>query len=128
VGRAKLDHRLAPETELAAFASQPFVRIYQRSTLFGLTEPLFQAAGFVPKTLFSTASNMSKYRIVALGLGCALLPATYCVRGDEVVYFRLPQRPKWQITLCSRKKAFLGHAETCYLTLCRHYWQERISQ
>ena len=122
------DHRLAPEIELANFANQPFVRIYQRSTMFGLTEPLFQQAGFVPRMLFSTASNMSKYRIVALGLGCALLPALYAATGGDVVYFRLPQRPKWQITMCSRKGGFLGQAEQCYLALCRNYWQQRTDK
>ena len=122
------DHRLAPEIELSNFADQPFVRIYQRSTLFGLTEPLFEQAGFIPKMLFSTASNTSKYRIVALGLGCALLPALYAVAGDDVVYFRLPQRPKWQITMCSRKGGYLGKAEQCYLALCRNYWQQKTGK
>lgn len=122
------DHRAAPETELARFCEQPFVRIYQRSTLFGLTEPLFEQAGFVPRVLFSTASNVSKYRIVALGLGCALLPAVYAGDGGDVVYFRLPQRPSWQITLCSRRDGFLGKAERHYLELCRSYWREKIAQ
>ena len=94
--------------------------------MFGLTEPLFHQAGFTPKVLFSTASNISKYRIVALGLGCALLPAVYAAEGGDVVYFRLPQRPKWQITMCSRKGGFLGQAEHYYLNLCRDYWQKRI--
>lgn len=120
------DHRRAPQTNLARFANQPFVRIYQRSTLFQLTQALFDQAGFAPHVLFSTASNLSKYRIVALGMGCALLPAVYAAAGPEVVYFRLPQRPAWQITMCSRKGGYLGQAEQHYLRLCREYWQQRI--
>lgn len=120
--------RDAPQTELARFREQPFVRIYQRSTLFGLTEPLFEQAGFAPRVLFSTSSNVSKYRIVALGLGCALLPAVYAEADGGVVYFRLPQRPAWQITLCSRRGGFLGQAERCYLELCRTYWRERMAK
>ncbi len=122
------DSRGAPETELARFRDQPFVRIYQRSTLFGLTEPLFEQAGFAPRVLFSTASNVSKYRIVSLGLGCALLPSVYAASDGGVVYFRLPQRPAWQITLCSRREGFLGKAERRYLELCRSYWQERLAE
>ncbi len=117
------DWRRAPETELGRFAEESFVRIYQRSTLFSLTSALFEAAGFTPKVLFSTASNASKYRIVALGLGCALLPALYALRGDDVVYFRLPQRPRWQVTLCSRRGGYLGRAEKRYIELCREYWR-----
>lgn len=123
-----IDHRSAPETELSRFADEPFVRIYQRSTLFGLTEPLFQQAGFTPRVLFSTASNHSKYRIVSLGLGCALLPAIYAEADGSVVYFRLPQRPKWRITMCSRKGGYLGKAEQTYLTLCRDYWNTKTAK
>lgn len=119
------DCRLAPQTELERFAEQPFVRIYQRSTLFRLTQALFEQAGFSPRVLFSTASNVSKYRIVSLGLGCALLPAVYAAPGGGVVYFRLPQRPSWQVTLCSRKDAYLGKAERAYMALCEAYWRER---
>lgn len=121
------DYRFAPETELARFAEQPFVRIYQRSTLFRLTQALFEQAGFSPRVLFSTASNVSKYRIVSLGLGCALLPAVYAAPNGGVVYFRLPQRPSWQVTLCSRKGAYLGKAEQAYLALCQAYWRERTA-
>ena len=122
------DYRQAPETDLARFADQPFVRIYQRSTLFSLTQPLFEQAGFMPNVLFSTASSISKYRIVSLGLGCALLPATYAEANGSVVYFRLYQRPKWQIALCSRKNGFLGKDEQYYLDLCRTYWQEKQTE
>lgn len=120
-----VNHRTAPETDLSRYAEEPFVRIYQRSTLFDLTDPLFQQAGFIPRVLFSTASSLSKYRIVSLGLGCALLPAVYAEADGKVVYFRLPQRPTWRITLCSRKGSFLGKAEQTYLTLCQDYWRKR---
>lgn len=121
------DCHLAPQTDLSRFAAEPFVRIYQRSTLFDLTAPLFQQAGFAPRVLFSTASNLSKYRIVSLGLGCALLPAVYAAADGGVVYFRLPQRPTWNITLLSRKGGYLGRAEQTYLKLCRDYWRGRTA-
>lgn len=117
--------RQAETTELARFAQEPFVRIYHRSTLYSLTQSLFEQAGFEPQELFSTASSVSKFRIVSLGLGCALLPATYAQADGSVVYYRLPQRPAWQVTLCSRKGAYLSEAERCYLALCRAYWQKK---
>ena len=122
------DPAAAPVTDLAAFAEDSFVRIYRRSTLHAVTQPLFDAAGFAPKILFSTSSNVSKYRIVEAGLGCALLPATYARQSPAVRYFRLRQRPRWQITLCSRKEAYLGRVEKGYISLCREYWQERMRQ
>ena len=122
------DPRSAPETQLSRFADEPFVRIYQRSTLFSLTEALFRQAGFAPRVLFSTASNLSKYRIVSLGMGCALLPAVYAAADGSAVYFRLPGHPRWLITLCSRKDGYLGKAEQAYLDLCREYWRKKLSQ
>ena len=116
------DWRYAREKKLEVFSEESFVRIYQQSTLFSLTEDLFARAGFTPHVLFSTASNLSKYRIVSLGLGCALLPTVYAINDGSVVYFRLPSRPSWQITMCSRQGAYLGKAEQAYLELCRNYW------
>lgn len=116
----------AREIKLSTFAEDPFVLIYQRSTLYDLTMQLFEAAGFAPRVLFSTSSNVSKFRIVEAGLGCALLPQTYAIPSENVVYFRLPQRPSWQITLCSRRDAYLGRAERHYIELCREYWKKQL--
>ena len=118
--------RDAPETDLSRFSVQPFIRIYRTSTMSELADALFEQAGFIPRVLFSTSSSVSKYRIVEAGLGCALLPACYAGEGGRVVYFRLPQRPDWQITLCSRKDGFLGETEKRYIALCRVYWEERL--
>ena len=118
--------RDAPETDLSRFSVQPFIRIYRTSTMSELADALFEQAGFIPRVLFSTSSSVSKYRIVEAGLGCALLPACYAGEGGRVVYFRLPQRPSWQITLCSRKDGFLGETEKRYIALCRAYWEERL--
>ncbi len=120
------DYRMAEQTDLARFAQEPFVRIYQRSTLFSITQSLFEEAGFTPRELFSTASNLSKHRIVSLGLCCALLPAVYAQKEGGAVYFRLKGLPKWQITMCSRKDGYLGKAEQYYLQLCHEYWKERL--
>ena len=121
------DYKNAPETELKCFAQEAFVRIYQQSTLYALTERLFSEAGFTPHVLFSTSSNLSKYRIVSLGLGCALLPAAYAANDGSVVYFRLPSHPGWQITMCSRRNGYLSQPERLYLDLCRKYWLSRVS-
>ena len=63
--------------------------------------------------------------IVEAGLACALLPAIYAVPGGPVVYFRLAQRPRWLITLCSRKDGWLGQPEQLFIALCREYWREK---
>ena len=119
------DWRRAGVKSLSCFSKDPFVRITRRSTLFEITEALFREAGFVPQTLFSTASNVSKHRIVAAGLGCALLPAVYAAQDSGVVFFRLPSRPAWQVTLCSRDEP-LSLPEERYIALCKAYWKEKL--
>ena len=113
------------EIDLSLFSDEPFVRIYQRSTMFSIEEELFKQAGFEPRVLFSTASCQSKYRMVALGMGCSFLPAVYAIPNDSVTYFHLPQRPTWQITLCSRQDGYLGRPEKYYMALCKKYWEAK---
>ena len=54
----------APEISLSRFLEDPFILITRRSTMFQLEEALFREAGFQPQVLFSTSSNVSKYRMV----------------------------------------------------------------
>lgn len=125
---ASRDWRGAPVTDLGRFREEPFVRITRRSTLYDITQALFHEAGFVPQTLFSTASNVSKYRVAAAGLGCCLLPATYALEDGEVLYFRLPQRPAWQITLVTRRDEPVARPEELFIALCREYWENKLNR
>ena len=126
-GEGAADWHQAPAMQLGRFAESPFVRITRRSTLYDITEALFREAGFIPRQLFSTASNVSKQRIAAAGLACCLLPAFYARVDEGTRYFRLPSRPRWRVTLCSRDGAPLTRPETRYIELCRAYWEERLA-
>lgn len=118
----------APVTELSRFSGEPFVRIYQKSTMSHVTDNLFRQASFQPNVPFATASNLSKFRIVALGMGCALLPMSYAREDPGVVYFRLPGHPSWDVTICTMKGTYLGKAEESYIDLCRQFWQEKLGE
>ena len=113
----------APDIALAAFSGDPFILISQTSTMYDLVEDLFERAGFRPNVLFSTSSNVSKYRMVCAGVGCALLPAVFAVPDSRAVFFRLREHPKWEVTMCCRKDAYLSSAEQAFLDLCRSYWK-----
>lgn len=115
----------APEISLEAFCEDSFILISHTSTMHQLVQTLFHEAGFEPKVLFSTSSNVSKYRMVNAGVGCALLPAVFAVPGENVVFFRLKQHPCWEITMCSRKGAYLSAVEKNFLDLCKAYWTKR---
>ena len=76
------------------------------------------------QVLFSTSSNVSKYRMVLAEVGCALLPRIFAKTAPGVVYFRLEGQPRWEVTMCCRKGAYLSHAEQYFLELCREYWRK----
>lgn len=113
----------APEISLARFREDPFIMISRRSTMFHLVELLFREAEFEPEVLFSTVSNISEYRMVRAGVGCALLPRTYAVPDPGIIYFRPEGQRIWQVTMCYRKGSYLTRAETTFLELCREYWR-----
>ena len=52
-------------------------------------------------------------------------PAVYAAQDSGVVYFRLPSRPSWQVTLCSRDEP-LSLPEERYIALCKAYWKEKL--
>ena len=114
----------APTISLSRFLEDPFILITRRSTMFQLEEALFREAGFQPQVLFSTSSNVSKYRMVLAEVGCALLPRIFAKTARGVVYFRLEGQPCWEVTMCCRKGAYLSHAEQYFLELCREYWRK----
>lgn len=114
----------APDISLEQFAQDYFIQIAQSSTMYQLVEQLFDEAGFSPKVLFYTSSNVSKYRMVCAGVGCALLPAVFAHPDPAVVFFRLERHPFWEVTMCCRKGAYLSKSEKEFLELCRQYWKK----
>ena len=114
----------APETGLSRFADRDFIRISRESTMREYEDLLFEQAGFTPHSLFSTASNISKRRMVRAGMGCSLMPYTFTRTTGGIIYFRLQGHPSWEVTMCSRRGSYLTAAERCFLQLCRTYWQQ----
>ena len=124
-GSGSKEAETAPEISLSCFAAEPFILITRRSTMFQLEEFLFSKAGFKPQVLFSTSSNVSKYRMILAEVGCALLPGFFAKPDPRLRYFRLEGKPSWEVTMCCRKGAYLSQGEQYFLELCRDYWKKR---
>lgn len=125
LGSADAQH--APEISLSRFLEDPFILMSSSSTMHQLESALFEQAGFWPEVLFSTSSNISKYRMVLADVGCALLPQVFAVPTPGIVFFRLDEHPSWEITMCCRKNAYLSSAERAFLKLCQEYWSRIFS-
>ena len=117
------DAENAPEISLSSFSQDAFILIFRRSTMHQLVEALFQEAGFQPKILFTTGSNVSQHRMVMANVGCAILPRIYAVPNENIRFFRLKGRPHWEVTICYRKDAYLSQGERLLLSLCKSYWE-----
>lgn len=113
----------APDLSLSRFTHDPFVRISKNSTMYNLEQNLFQQAGFLPHVLFSTASNISKYRMVSTGVCCAFIPYIFALPSENIRYFRAESHPKWEITIGCKRGRYLNKAEQTLLQLCREYWK-----
>ena len=111
---------------LQHFGDLPFILMRDSSTLHTIEMRLLQGAGISPKVLFTTSSNLSKYRIVSSGMGCAFIPRVFAAPNPEVTYIRLPSGPAWEVTLCTQKDAYITRAEEYFIDLCRNYWSEKI--
>ena len=111
---------------LQFFKNTPFILMRDTSTLHETELRLFRCAGFEPDGLFSTSSNLSKYRMVGAGMGCAFLPRTFACNNPAITYIQLPSHPSWEVTICTRKGAYISRAEEYFLTLCKRYWDEKI--
>lgn len=118
---------LAKEIDLSLFCEEPFIQIFHRSTMYQLVHHTFLEAGFEPKLLFSTSSNISIRRMVAANVGCALLPQTFATPNENIRYFQLKNHPTWEITICTRKGAYISKAEQAFLDLCGKYWRQELS-
>lgn len=125
-GLGSPDVQSAPVISLARFKEDPFIIISRQSTMRRLVDSLFKAAGYEPEILFSTISNISEYRMVLAGVGCALLPRVYAVPNPGIVYYALKGHPTWEVAMCCRKDAYLSQAETAFLELCKAYWQQTL--
>lgn len=124
LGSADAEH--APEISLSRFSEDPFILMSSSSTMHQLESTLFEQAGFWPEVLFSTSSNISKYRMVLADVGCALLPQVFTIPKPGIVFFRLKEHPSWEITMCCRKNAYLSSAERTFLKLCQDYWSQML--
>lgn len=116
----------ANEISLSLFINDPFIQIFHRSTMYQLVHRQFKEADFEPKLLFSTSSNISIRRMVAAGVGCALLPHAFAIPNENIRYYQLENHPSWEISICTRKNAYISKAEQSFLDFCRQYWNPAL--
>ncbi|MDY2627511.1 MAG: LysR family transcriptional regulator [Lachnospiraceae bacterium] len=111
---------LSPEA-LTLLKEEPFVLIWKGSTLRRSIDNIFEQAGFVPRILFETESNITIVRMVQAGICHAILPAYYAVPAKNVVYSRLDSPFTFDVAACCRKKKKPDQASEYFLSLVQDF-------
>ncbi|MCC2165846.1 LysR family transcriptional regulator substrate-binding protein [Brotaphodocola catenula] len=111
--------------DLKAFQDEYFVLMFKSSTMRTLIDPLFEEAGFQPKILFETASNVTMRNMVKNNMACTLLAQSYVGDLSDIAYFYLPQRPRWELCTLHKKGYYLTNAAQNFISLAMRYFKEK---
>lgn len=108
--------------DLKEFKEEYFVLMFKNSTMRSVIDPLFKESGFMPKLLFETASNRTMCNLVKNNMACSLLTFNYAKEQDDVAYFYLPGRPRWELCATYKKEHYLTQAARTFIALAiDHY-------
>ena len=77
--------------------------MFKNSTLRTVIDPLFEEAGFMPRILFETSSNLTLCNMVKNRMACSLITHNYAKEQQDVAYFYLPSRPFWELCATYKK-------------------------
>ncbi len=111
--------------DLTQFKEDTFVFMFKESTQRTIIDALFEKAGYKPKLILETSSNQTSYSMVKNGLSCSILPDYYTHPDDQVVCFRLPDTPTWQLSAVYKKKRYIGKAANYFIELASAFWRNR---
>lgn len=114
--------------DLRDFKEESFVLMFKDSTMRSVIDPLFEEAGFVPKLLFETASNWTMCNLVKNNMACSLLTFNYAKEQEDVAYFYLPGRPRWELCATYKKEHYLPQAARTFIALAIDHYRNTALQ
>ncbi|MCC8127592.1 MAG: LysR family transcriptional regulator [Clostridiales bacterium] len=111
------------ELSVSSVQYEPFVLMYQESTIRQLVDGIFAQAGFRPQVLFETANTPTILSMIRNHLCCGIIPEHYIDPHDNgIIYFSLPSHPSWDLVISSRKGAYLSKAARYFIRLSTELW------
>ncbi|WP_101876626.1 LysR family transcriptional regulator [Lachnoclostridium edouardi] len=116
--------QLPPTLSLSQLKGEKFALMFPGSTMRGVIDPLFEAAGFRPDILFETTMNQALCRLVSQGLCCTILPQSYARDREKVAWFYLSGDPFWEWNITYSKTSVLSKAARYIIQLAGRYAKE----
>lgn len=112
------------QADLSAFKEELFVLMFKDSTLRRVIDPLFKEAGFAPRILLETSSNITLCNMVKNRMACSLISHNYAKEQEDVAYFHLPSRPFWELCATYKKGHYLTKAASAFIQLAIQYYHQ----
>ena len=101
-----------------------FSLIEPQSTQREVIDPIFARSGVQPDIFLETASNRANISMVRRGMSCSIVPYHYVKTLSDVVCFRLPGCPEWNIAACFRKGSYLSKSARYFIELAGAFFSE----
>ena len=114
--------------DLRDFKDMQFVLMFKNSTLRTVIDPLFEEAGFVPRILFETSSNLTLCNMVKNNMACSLITQNYAKEQQDVAYFYLPSHPFWELCATYKKGHYLTKAGKTFIELAIEYYHSTAKE
>ncbi len=111
-----------PVINLSQFSQDPFLLVYNSSTMRDVVDGFFAREGICPNILIESQRCQTLFSLTEQGLGCTILPACYIKASDRVVYFSLPAPNQWEIAIAVQKGSYLRKAEKEVVKLILEYF------
>ncbi|MFR5601420.1 MAG: LysR family transcriptional regulator [Lachnospiraceae bacterium] len=115
------------ELDIRQVQYEPFVLMFQESTVREMVDRIFQDAGFEPTILFETSSTASIVSMISGNLCCGIIPHHYVADSQGITFFALPSHPTWDITVSYRKHGYLSQPMKDFIRLAEEYWSKRLA-
>lgn len=114
--------------ELSALQYEPFVLMFNESTIRQIEDSIFEEAGFQPRILMETSSTASIPSLVEAALCCSITPRYYVdpAKNNKIGCFVLPEHPSWDLCVTYRKGSYLTDAGREFIRLAKEYWQKHL--
>ena len=116
-----------PFIDLKRFSNDTFALMFPNSTMRGIIDPAFKAAGFKPKILIETGMNHALIKLATTGLCCTILPHSRALCSPDrsgLAWFRLSPSLSWTTYIAYRKNTHLSEASRYFIQLAREYGEE----
>lgn len=110
-------------SELVKFVNEPFVLIYNTSTLRPLINNLFHEVGFSPIILFETSNTNTIIKMINSSICCGIVPKYHKNENHpNVAYYSIVPKLTWEISATYRKGSYLTEAAKTFIKLAKEYW------